>query len=472
MRTPVILAALTTGLLIVPAAHAGPPVFGAPTTLAADGTDPSVAIGLGGDAVVAWAGRTSGVFVARRGALGGRFSAPERISDDKARAVRVTRNLAGSLAVVWVGGADPSQPAELRAAVAPPRRPFGPPETVPLPATGSGTGHPDDIVEPASAIGADGSVTVAVPDVQHRLLVAVRPTGGGFEAAQVLGERAIGDVSLGADGLGSVVAAWTAEPPPDDSGAFRTLVYAAERRAGTGFGPPWVLSDPARGASDGTSGPAVAANARGDVVVAWPAYADGYRWATLPSTIDVAERTPAGEWSAPHAGASGGGFFGSALTAALNDRGDGVIAEYAPTGSAESVFRPAHGAFGARQTVALAPGAAGRSAVGIDALGQTVHLNLAGGLGTGPADRILAVVRAGAGPASTVPVSTPKETESAPDLAFDPFGNGLVVWSSPEAGGGAIRAAVYSAGPPVVRNLRVLAGASSASRPASRRRST
>lgn len=454
-RLAIVVAVLLNASVNIPAAQAAEPVFGAPVTLAGDGSDPSVVMGPGGDAVVAWSGRTSGVFVARRGALGGSFSRPQRVSDDVARAPALTRNAAGMLALVWVGRTDRSQPATVHAAVAPAGRPFGAPEDILLPSPDAGRAALDDIARPAVTLGPDGSVTVAVTDIERRLLVSQRLAGGAFAQASVLAEGVNGDASIAGDNGGSVVASWVQQIAEADPTSFHAVVYAAEIGPASGPGAPRLLSDPSELASNGVTSPVVVANPRGDVLVAWAAFPAGIGTSIVPSALRVAERSPTGEWSPTRAAISDGGYFGAPLSAAINDRGDAVVGSYDPSGATNTVFRPAGARFQARQRVLLAAGAGGRSVLGVDALGDTVHLSLVAGLGTEPQARIIAVTRSGSGTPSVAAVSTAGETESVPDLGFDPFGNGLVVWGSPGAGGGAIRAAAYSAGPPVISGLRV-----------------
>lgn len=455
IRFATVVAALLSVLVIAPSARAAEPVFGVPATLAGDGSDPSVTMGVGGDAMVAWTGRTSGVFVARRGALGGAFSRPQRVSDDVARAATLTRNASGMLALAWVGRTSPYDQAVVHAAVAPAGQPFGSPEDIPLASVSANAAQLDDIVRPAVTLGPDGSVTVAVTDLERRLLVSQRPAGGVFPQASVLAERVNGDASIAADGRGSVVAAWVQQTADPDPTVFHAVVYAAEVGPASGLGAPRLLSDPSELASNGVTAPLVVANARGDVLVTWAAFPGGMGISLIPSAIRVAERSPIGGWSPTHAAISDGQYFGAPLSAAINDRGDAVVGSYDPSGSASTVFRPAGSSFGSRQRVLLPAGSNGRSVLGVDALGDSVHLSLVGGPGSEPQARIIAATRSGTGPPSLAAVSTAGETESVPDLAFDPFGNGLVVWSSPGAGGGAIRAAAYSAGPPVISGLRV-----------------
>lgn len=445
------------GVLLVAAAacaqpaSAADPVFAAPRTLALDAGAPAIAIGAGGDAVVAWGGREGGVFVARRGVLGGAFEAPERIADDLADRVRVSRNPAGAIAVAWTGRENPGKRSRLRVSVAPSGGRFGAPETVPLPdapaVSGSPQAAPTDRTAPAVVLGADGALTAAVTDVEGRLLAGVRAAGGQFGEAQVVATGVRGAPVVAADGLGSTALVWRQEPAANAPDQLRTVVMAAERRPGTGFGTAGAISDPAFGAG----APRVAANARGDMLAAWAVYDTSVAGGNLfPAGADVSERTLGGPWSPARRITTPGRPFFDELTPALNDFGAGVVAGYAPYGFADSVSRPPGATFGAPVQTPVPAGASDGTApdaVGVDALGTTVHAMTVGGFDRG---RVIAVIRSLSGATRVEPLPAGEAT-SPPALATDPFGNGLVAWEH----GGAIRTVTYSALAPIVSALRV-----------------
>jgi hypothetical protein len=438
-----------------------PPVFSAAQVLARGGQDAVVAMGAAGDAVVAWSGQRGGVFVTRRAAAGGAFSAPIEIAGERAAnmSLRIARNDRGDLALAWMRSTPTSDGyavGSLRLAVASAGETFGGPEDVPL-------AERDRVVEqnvvggldissgPRLALAADGTVVVGYMDSDRaadadRAIAAIRPPGGPFGAAQVLARRVIAPPAIAADGIGHLYALWPATPQGAAPRAGR-IAYVAEAGPGAGFGPPRALSDPALDASNGAALPQLAANRAGTVVAMWNG---GHPGELFPSRVDVALREAGGPWPAPQRVSTGG--MAMRATVALNDRGDAVVA-WPNLPFLVSAFRPAGGSFGAPAGGFGAPGSMEEMPMAIDALGVTLIVRR---VDEQFRERIAAVLRRrDAAPAAEVDISPRGTVVSSPAVATDPFGNGLVVWTAPGAGGGAVNAAAYSALAPAVAQLRV-----------------
>ncbi|MDP1848130.1 MAG: hypothetical protein Q8K79_10095 [Solirubrobacteraceae bacterium] len=438
-------------LTSAPAAAQSPPVFAAPQVLANEGRHAVTAMGPAGDVIVAWAGTQRGVFAARRAALGGRFATPVQVSDDRVSflaPLRLARNDRGDVALAWIreaGGQD--APGVLRVALAAAgTTAFGPPEdAVSAPSVG----------DPALAIGDGGEVALAfevlAPDGKADAYGVLRPAGGPVGRPALLGRRVLGrGAQLAAGPGGTLHALWVAETSelgrPATSAAF-----TAEASPGSGFGAPRRLSDPALTAGNGYVTPQLVANRRGDLLAAWagsPPFSGPFQ-----TRADVATRPAGGDWSAagdvagPHKAVL-------SVSPVLNDRGDAVVS-WGNLSHVETIFRPAGGAFGGlfNTQVVASPDFDGM-AVALDALGIAliVRRQVVGHAG-GPG-RIHVLLRARAEvPGPDIPVSGVEEAISSPAIATDPFGNGIVVWSS---GGSArpVTAVAYSATAPVVARVR------------------
>ena len=208
-------------------AQAAAPVFAAPQTLAAAARVrrwPSAPQGMRGCV----GGRTSGVYVARRASWVAR-SAPPSVSETTSPMAGAS--VAPASALAWPGRPPRHSTApSLRVAVAPLGARFDAPETVPLPAARGVSGTlrpPGDVNVPAVLLGADGSVTAAVGDVEHRCWprCARRRT---LREAQVLGTNARSVPVLAADG--SARSPCCAGHTRRRALGPRDVVLAAERR--------------------------------------------------------------------------------------------------------------------------------------------------------------------------------------------------------------------------------------------------
>jgi hypothetical protein len=462
-QLPLAIVVMLAALAPATAARAdAPAVFSPPQLLAGGGQDPVVAMGAGGDAVVAWSGLRGGVFVARRAAAGGPFTAPVQVAADQAEnmSLRLARNDRGDLALAWTGttpGPDGYPVAVMRFAFAPAGGPFGDAEDVPL--AGRDPAVEDNVVGGLGVFGtrlalaADGTAVVAYMDTDRvadadRAVAAIRPPGGPFGAAQVLGRRVIAPPAVAADGLGHLYALWPATPP--GAGAYTPRVaFVAEALPGAGFGAPVALSDPRLDASNGAALPQLAANRRGAVIAMW----NGGRFGDLfPSRIDVALREPGRAWPAPQQIPTNGAGLVMRATVALNDRGDAVVA-WPNQPFVMSSFRPAGGSFGAPAGGIGVGGSFEEMPMALDALGVTLVVRR---VDDQFAPHIAAMLRRRDGaPERDVAISPRGTYVSSPAVATDPYGNGLVVWTTVGRSGGAVLSAAYSALAPAVSQLRV-----------------
>lgn len=453
-----VLVALVASLAAAQPAVAAAPVFGAPQVIAGGGELARAVMGPGGDALVAWSGQTGGLFVSRRAALGGPFSEPVRISAiAAASSLQLARNDRGDIAIAW-GGRSPEHPYLV--AIAAPGEPFGAPEDVPVPPRG-----PDalkNIVEdsrslgsPQLAVGADGTIAVGYADRDAwanltRTVVSVRPPGGRFGPPQVLLAAeapsngvgpSTGEPRLAADGLGRIHAAWIVQP--DANPATPPRVVAAEAAPGEPFGAPRVISDPALRVTSHV--PQLVANRRGDVVATWNG--TGTRIALFPTRVEVVQRSATDDWSAPQL-ISQPGREAYYPTAAVNDRGDAVVAWFAHMGGTTTSFRPAGGGFGPPAPSVFGGSLPEEIPVALDALGVSVAVRIDG--------QVRAAVRRRDAPNEGESAISPAAAiASSPAVAMDRFGNGIAVWTTLRSRVGYITTSAYSALPPAIERLRV-----------------
>src|SRR4051794_20173534 len=193
------MSSLAVLAVTTPVACALAPRFAAPEVVgqASGQAAPSILVGPVGDVGLVWV-KDHTLVESTRAAAGGSWSTPADVLSIDADTAKVMRNDAGAFAAVfpntpWLGD------ATLKAAVATPGSPFSDPEPVPLPEPlppepgreNSTTGQ--TIIGPTSVLTPDGTLVVGYQEQDGRsgamrAAVAVRPPGGPFEPAQVLGE--------------------------------------------------------------------------------------------------------------------------------------------------------------------------------------------------------------------------------------------------------------------------------------------
>jgi len=443
---------IATLLLESPAAAAPSAAFSAPQVLANQGQHATAAMGPGGDVVVAWAGARGGVFAARRDALGGPYSSAVRISDDRISPfdpIRLARNDRGDVAIAWIRAyTGQDSPAVVRVAVAAAgTRGFGAPQDV---ASGEAVRHV------ALAVAPDG--TTAISFVQARppagAYAAQRSAAGAVSAPQLLTSRTLGlGVQLAATPDGGLHAIWLADTSGAPGTTRLSAVNVAEARPGTTWGPAGRLSDPAWTSGDGGSGglPQIVANRRGELIATWADSVPGSNF--FQSRAEVAVRRAGGGWSAPQE-LAGPFKVVRSVSPAINDAGDAVVS-WGDLSHVETTFRPAGGRFGGRLNtqVPASPDLEGM-AIGLDALGVTliVRRQVVGNT-EGPGQMFALVRRRDANPEPDIAISAVEQAISSPAIATDPFGNGVIVWTS-RGGSQPVTAVAYSALPPLVARVR------------------
>lgn len=261
---------------------------------------------------------------------------------------------------------------------------------------------------------------------------ASRPAGGTWGAPvelSVPGENA-GLPRVAMDAAGDAVAVWVRS-----DGSHR-IVQAASRPAGGTWGAPVELSVPGADAGE----PEIAVDPSGDAVAVW----------TLSEGSDVivqaASRPAGGSWGAP-TDLSAAGEEAGEPEIAVDPSGDAVAVWTREEGfysTVETVGRPAGGTWGAPVELS-APGVADFGPqVALDAAGTTVAVwerhDARGEL-------VEAAVRPpGGGWGAPVELSSPAENTERPEVAVDPAGDAVAVWSRHDGGEYVAQAASRPAG--------------------------
>jgi len=282
--------------------------------------------------------------------------------------------------------------------------------------------------------------TQRVGTEQH-VRAAIRPAGGTFGPAQMLGETFpcyllsfIGAApALAAGANGDAVVVW-AHPL-----AATTVIQASVRRAGGAFGPAVTLSDGGRTAG---RDPDVAIAADGSATAVW-SWHDGAN-----TVIQAARRAPGGAFPPPGGAQtlSAAGRDASAPRVAMNDRGDTAVVWTRSNGAnriAQARVRRAGAAYA---------GAVNLSASGADAAAPAVALD--------PAGRATAVwlranhvesrflTAAGALDGGVDDVSDAADAGGSPSVALDAANNAVAVWTGNNSTKAAWRASRASFSPP------------------------
>lgn len=438
--TPVFTPAATVG----PSGTQAESFFGFPSTGAILGAD--------GSATIAWPAPDHGVEVAERLPGGGPFSAPRTISDDATGSVALAADDGGARAAAWSTTVAPNM-TRLEIAVAAPAAGFAAQEEVPLPPRGPAA-SPDRTDEryiggADLAVAPDGAVLVSYTDSDSRsddvrAVTALRRPDGTWTEPQVLDSGVYGDPTVAADVTGLHVL-WAVPPHGGSNNRIRVL-YTADASSDGHFGEPQMVSEPDRDAVNGGRGPQFVANRRGDLLVAW-----GAEW--FSSQVEAAFRPAGGAWQQPRV-LSDGVPNSQRPTAALDDRGDALVAwtdgtyawaRFRPAGGA---WKPASSSFARQGTIDIMPAALDPDGNGlmVSAVARSVGtVDTIAGFEL-PRDGKLA-------PATTIDTGT--DPVSLPQVATDPFGNGLVVWlTGRDNEPSQLRTASYSGRPPAITVFR------------------
>ncbi len=271
--------------------------------------------------------------------------------------------------------------------------------------------------------------------------VAMRPPGGVFTAPQTIGTTlpcyvlgilgATPKVAIGDQGDAVVV--W---PHPLSS---TTVIQAAVRPAGGGFGAAVDLSDASRTAN---SDPDVAMAADGTAVATWS-------WSTGAHTVVQVAARPAGGAFAPAGTAqtlSNSSQDASGARVALDDGGAAAVVWTRSDGAhaiAQASVRPAGGAFAAAVNLSAAGADASAADVAIDPQGRATAVWIRANL---VESRFLTAQ--GALDGGVDDVSDVAESVSFPSIALDADNNAVVVWTGGSLTKAAARASRASFGPP------------------------
>jgi hypothetical protein len=354
-----------------------------------------------------------------------------------------------------------------------------------------------DASTPQVAIDAAGDTAVVwTDDAAHRIVqVATRPSGGAFSTPVNL-SAATGDASdprIAVDQAGDATVVWSW------SDGTRQVVQASTRPAGGTFSAAVDLS----AAGENASFPQVAVDGAGDTTVVWTG-----------QTVQASTRSPGGDFSVPVDVSAAGVDVGSPALG-VDTSGETVVA-WSRASTIETAFRSAGGAFGAPVGVSTAgtPAISPEVAIGNDgsaalvwdqpmpsggvvadevvegaardpggAFGLPTDLSAAG---IGPGELHVAIDGSGtaiavweqlaSGSASAqfsvrppggsfaAATSFPETQITDPDVAMNPAGEAVVVWSGidPAFGNFAIQGVTRPAGGAFSTPARVSAGGQNA----------
>jgi hypothetical protein len=456
-----------------PTAQSGTPFAPARQLVAAKiAGHPRVVVAPDGTVSIAWAAVSrsgesdaAGVFVAQRAPGATEFGVPQHVTGaSTAPEIQLAVGERGDRAITWVdrGRQADGSPLPPRIAVAPPGRAFGAPEEVPVPPRVPPQverGQPTNraFAVPFVAVAGEGTVVLAYREADddadlRRADLAVRHSDGSWTEAQVLGDTNM-EPAVAADAGGGLHAIWAnrwIERPEEG-----TFVYARDAGPDGRFGPAQRISTPGRAASDGNASPTLDANARGDLLAVWNS-------ARVPTTgapdwIELAERPAGGAWTAPRTVGEG-----IRPGAALNEAGDAAVAWTTwkqvpgrPNFGIGASFRPRGGAWGPeaggwKPTASVIP-------VPI-ALSETGTAVMALARDERPGIEALERVRGDELGDPVLILTDGHGGYSSPEIAFDRYGNGLLVFVRyPRPEEQTIELVAYSAKPPVVTSFRAAA---------------
>jgi hypothetical protein len=320
----------------------------------------------------------------------------------------------GGAVAAWAhAGPFGGPPAEEYASVKPPGGEFGPPQRL---------SDANQIEETQVDMNPRGDAIVAWlepgPGVAR---YSIRPAGGTFSAPATVPGGIVGGLTvvLEADGgalfLGS-----------GSSGGGSPKAYSIYRRPDGTFEQPVAL--------DPVAGPGIAANRRGDVLIAWPE----------KGRVLARERPAGGSFGAPETVATGDDILGGDVQAALNDSGDAAIA-FDPSWL---VMRTHGGSFGPRQPRPPVPAAFPTT--------ERLAMNERGDVAIAwvePTRRVMAAYRPAGGtlsPPMLLGVAPfflhgGREPPLSPALSLDGAGTGTVVWEDSDGETIGIRARRFGA---------------------------
>jgi len=344
---------------------------------------------------------------------------------EEAEGPRVAVDATGDAVVVWTastGGGEVVRGSS---------RPAGGSWSAPTelsPPGGGGVEWPVVAIDPEGDTVAVWTATVGA----EKVIEAVsRPAGGSWSPPAVVstGGGLSSEAQVAIDAQGEAVAVW------DQSAAGKEFVRSSSRPSGGAWSAPVDVSLTGSGVSE----PTVGVDADGDAVSVW-GYYDGTNHIIQSST-----RPPGGPWSAP-VGVSPPGEDPEELSLEVDPRGDAVAVweNYLGLGAlVAGAYRPSGGPWSASSVLSAPAEVAFEPTVAIGATGEAaVVWNAEGGTGA----LVRAVTRPADGSWSTpLDVSAAGENTLGPEVAVEPGGNAVAVWSLVDGMGSALQAATMPA---------------------------
>jgi len=430
-RVPLTLfAALLLGLLAAAPAVAAPGWLPRVDLNAPDqkGRVAQVAVDPQGTAIAAWtegSDTIARVTAAVRPA-GGAWQAPVVLSaaGQNTTKVQIAVDPQGNAVVVWERSS--ANTAVLQSASRPAGGAWGPVTDIAV------TNTDFEFSRPQVALDALGNAVVVWQNGTantHFIQAAVRAAGGAWQAPVTLSAAGRDNVSpqLAVDPQGTAVAVWTRY---EVSGSF---VNSAVRPAGAGWQAPVAIS--AAGHDPYLTD--VAIDAQGTAVAVWESLSD---------PIHTVDRPAGGSWQAPVAIQAG-----TQVRIAVSPQGNAVLIWQAGT-IVRSTVRPAGGAWQAPVDLpgddGFFHGASSEPAVAIDPQGKAVAVWQRVLIQAGQTiTRVQAAVRQPNGGAwqPATDLSPPERYGSRAQVAIDPQGNAVAIWTIDGFPYDRVQASVYDA---------------------------
>lgn len=448
-RLGALLFSLVACLVMAPAALAAPQWLTPVDLTAADNQiiSPDVGVDGQGNLVAAWVRQDASsnyiLEIATR-AAGGSFSVAQIQSDPTlANAVRVVVNRAGDALVVWDRG------NTIWATYRPAGGSFETPQGA------STVGHTPRM--PAAAINDAGMVAVSYTTGNYpnneRLFLTVRSKGGLWSTAQDLTGlddwQQDSDVEL--DNTGKATVVWSFWDAEGAGGSGTNIGRARVRNPDGSLGTLRNLSVAVPTGS--AVYPDVDLDGSGNAVAVWSRCPSGceLEGATRAQAADTwSSLVPFGTGPAP--------YTNSNPQVAVDSEGNAVAVWIAPDKSVNAARRAAGGGFGGAQTGISAPTAEGIR-VKMDDAGNAVALWVRRDSGDSTFRIEAAVAPAGA-PFATVRTVSNASNATTGNLAVDPAGNAVAIWSLDKIGEPAAtdefsQVAAYDAVGPELRSISV-----------------
>ena len=457
------LCAVVLGVVVgAPASASGAAAWLAPHQLEPPllaASEPAIAADAAGDVVAVWAepeGVGQMVVLAAERVAGGTFGAPTVVAGPGAGVGEpaVALDAHGDALVSWSRG------GAIEAALRPAGGAFAAPEDLSV--------ESEEGSSPVAAFDSAGDAVVAweaasnrgLP-VFHTVEANVRPVGSGFGVPHELDslEQTASEsirfapLRITADGTGDLYLAW-AESYEQRGGPgeerFSSAVKVAKRPPKGPFSiePPLAVDKGEGAVTESVSAPALAADARGDAVVAWAAAAKG------ESRVDASVQAAGAPFASEPADVSGPGSIEGGPAAAFDDARVATVAYAAPVEGKNAVFassRPITGGFGV-------PGQLSEAGAAADAVAAA---QLAGGGAIvawrqpGEPAVIDASTRSGASPFSA-PLQVIHGTSALElsQVVSDGLGDAAALWTT-EAAGRTPEVAGYDAAGPALGGLAI-----------------